>query len=151
MQGLAFFTRHKSAAILGSSIFFGLVHGTNPEVEEYGFWTMQSYYIVAGVFLALITVLDDGLELALGVHAATNIAGATLFTYKGSVLQTDSLFITEEIKPLVMLTGFIIASIIFILVCYKKYSWPPFSSLNQRIKYEKFANNEIQDIGQHGA
>jgi uncharacterized protein len=149
MQGLAFFTKHKWAAILGSSICFGLVHGTNPEVEEYGFWTMQSYYIVAGLFLALITVLDDGLELALGVHAATNIGGATLFTYKGSVLQTDSLFITEEIKPLLMLVGFIFASIIFVLVCHKKYNWPPISSLNQGIVDHTFVHDEIKDIGQN--
>jgi uncharacterized protein len=151
MQGLTYFTKHKWVAILGSSIFFGLVHGTNPEVEEYGFWTLQSYYIVAGLFLAVITVLDDGLELALGVHAATNIAGATLFTYKGSVLQTDSLFITDEVKPWLMLAGFIFASIIFILVCYKKYSWPPISFLNQRIEYDDFAGKEIQNIGQSDA
>lgn len=144
-------SNYKWFTILGSSIFFGLVHGTNPEVEEYGFWTMQSYYIIAGLFLAMITVLDDGLELALGVHAATNIAGATLFTYKGSVLQTDSLFITEDIKPLLMLAGFIVVSLIFIMVCYKKYSWPPISFLNQRIEYDDFAGKEIQNIGQGDA
>ena len=131
MQGLAFFTRNKWVAVLGSSIFFGLVHGTNPEIEQYGFWTMQLYYIIAGLFLALITVLDDGLELALGVHAATNIAGATLFTYKGSVLQTDSLFITDEIKPWLMTLSFIVVSIIFIYICTKKYNWPNINSILQ--------------------
>jgi membrane protease YdiL (CAAX protease family) len=148
MQGLAFLTKHKWVAILGSSIFFGLVHGTNPEVEEYGFWTMQSYYVVAGLFLALITVLDDGLELALGVHAATNIGGATLFTYKGSVLQTDSLFITEEVKPLLMLAGFILASIIFITICYMKYQWPSWRSLNEPILNLDSSKDEISAIGQ---
>jgi membrane protease YdiL (CAAX protease family) len=129
MQGMAFFARNKWIPILASSIIFGLVHGTNPEVAKYGFWTMQVYYILAGLFLAMITVLDDGLELALGVHAATNIAGATLFTYQGSVLQTDSLFISQEIKPWVMIFGFILASVIFIWYCGRKYHWPPISSL----------------------
>jgi membrane protease YdiL (CAAX protease family) len=143
-----YITKYKWFSILGSSIFFGLVHGTNPEVEEYGFWTMQSYYVVAGLFLALITVLDDGLELALGVHAATNIGGATLFTYKGSVLQTDSLFITEEVKPLLMLAGFILASILFITICYMKYQWPSWRTLNEPILSPDSSKDEIFAIGQ---
>ncbi len=144
MQGLAFFTRNKWVAVFGSSIFFGLVHGTNPEIEQYGFWTMQLYYIIAGLFLALITVLDDGLELALGVHAATNIAGATLFTYKGSVLQTDSLFITDEVKPWLMTLSFVVGSIIFIYICTKKYNWSNINSVMQSpiITQDDMANND---------
>ena len=144
MQGLAFFTRNKWIAVLGASIFFGLVHGTNPEIEQYGFWTMQLYYIIAGLFLALITVLDDGLELALGVHAATNIAGATLFTYKGSVLQTDSLFITDEVKPWLMTLSFVVGSIIFIYICTKKYNWSNINSVMQSpiIAQDDMANND---------
>jgi len=145
MQGITFFAKNKWLPILLSSIFFGLVHGTNPEVAKYGFWTMQFYYIIAGLFLALITVLDDGLELALGVHAATNIFGATLFTYEGSVLQTDSLFISNEVKPWLMISGFIIGASIFIFVCFKKYAWPSFSTLLDKV----YANNaEITAIGQ---
>ncbi len=144
MQGLTFFAKNKWLPILLSSIFFGLVHGTNPEVAKYGFWTMQFYYIIAGLFLALITVLDDGLELALGVHAATNIFGATLFTYEGSVLQTDSLFISNEVKPWLMISGFIIGASIFIFVCFKKYAWPSFSTLLDKVYAD---NAEITAIG----
>lgn len=145
MQGIAFFAKNKWLPILLSSIFFGLVHGTNPEVAKYGFWTMQFYYIIAGLFLALITVLDDGLELALGVHAATNIFGATLFTYEGSVLQTDSLFISTEVKPWLMILGFIIGASIFIFVCFKKYAWPSFSTLLDKVSADQ---TEITVIGQ---
>jgi len=145
MQGITFFAKNKWLPILLSSIFFGLVHGTNPEVAKYGFWTMQFYYIIAGLFLALITVLDDGLELALGVHAATNIFGATLFTYEGSVLQTDSLFISNEVKPWLMISGFIIGASIFIFVCFKKYAWPSFSTLLDKVYAD---NAEITAIGQ---
>lgn len=145
MQGIAFFAKNKWLPILLSSIFFGFVHGTNPEVAKYGFWTMQMYYIVAGLFLALITVLDDGLELALGVHAATNIFGATLFTYEGSVLQTDSLFISNEVKPWLMISGFIIGASIFIFVCFKKYAWPSFNTLLNKVSADQ---TEITVIGQ---
>lgn len=129
MQGMSVAARNKWLPVLLSSVIFGLVHGTNPEVAKYGFWTMQVYYVIAGLFLAVITVLDDGLELALGVHAATNFFGATLFTYEGGVLQTDSLFITTEIKPWLMIAGFLVAAAVFIFIGYKKYNWPSWSYL----------------------
>jgi len=134
MQGIAFFSKNKWLPILLSSILFGFVHGSNPEVAKYGFWTMQIYYVIAGLFLAIITVWDDGLELALGVHAATNIFGATLFTYEGSVLQTDSLFITTEINPSLMTLAFVGASVVFIAICHKVYNWPSWRSLIQPVE-----------------
>ena len=124
LQGFYWLSKNKWVPILITSILFGLVHGTNPEVAKYGFWTMQAYYVLAGLFLAFITVMDDGLELALGVHAATNIFGATLFTYEGSVLQTDSLFITHQIDPSMMTFTFLIAALTFIVICKYKYNWP---------------------------
>ncbi len=129
MQGMAFFVKNKWLPILISSILFGLVHSLNPEVEKYGFWTMQSYYMLAGGFLALITVLDDSLELALGVHWATNFGGAALLNYEAGVLKTDSLFLTIDINPLMMTMGFLISSVIFIIICQKKYNWPPLQSI----------------------
>lgn len=138
LQGLFWFTKNKWLALIISSIFFGLVHGTNPEIKHYGFWTMQTYYILAGLFLAFITIMDDRLELALGVHAATNIFGATLFTYEGSVLQTDSLFITHKVDPVLMTFAFIVGSLAFIVICKFKYSWP-------NIKYIFFKNDNLSE------
>ena len=143
MQGIAFFSKNKWLAILLTSILFGFVHGANPEVEKYGFWTMQIYYVTAGLFLALITVWDDGLELALGVHAATNIFGATLFTYEGSVLQTDSLFKTTEINPSLMTLAFMGASIVFIIICHKIYQWPSWQTLLQPVQEEPEYKNVV--------
>jgi len=138
MQGLAFFVRNKWLPILITSVLFGLVHSLNPEVEKYGFWTMQSYYMIAGGFLALITVLDDSLELALGVHWATNFGGAVLLNYEGGVLKTDSLFMTKDINPLMMTCGFVISAIVFMIIGYKKYNWPPIKTLFED-ENEKFS------------
>ncbi|MCZ2100311.1 MAG: CPBP family intramembrane metalloprotease [Chitinophagales bacterium] len=138
MQGVALIFRYKWVPILVSSVLFGLIHGMNPEIEQYGFVPMQSYYIAAGLFLAIITVLDDGLELALGVHAATNFFGATLLTYQGSVIQTDTLFATNEIDPWMMLFGFLIAAAVFIYICGQKYQWQGMQNL---IHSDDFATN----------
>ena len=52
-----------SFAASGKSFFistvypiFSLVHSMNPEIEKYGFWTMQIYYLGAGLFLALLAL-----------------------------------------------------------------------------------------------
>jgi uncharacterized protein len=145
MQGFVFLSQNKWACMLLSSILFGAVHMSNPEVAKFGIGTMAFYYIFAGLFLAYITVMDDSLELALGVHAATNFFGAAIFTYEGSVLQTDSLFILHEIKPWFMIVGFMVTAFIFILICNKKYHWPTLLSLNDPIKNES-TNNEFKII-----
>lgn len=129
MPGLAVLTNNKWIPLLIVSILFGLIHSFNPEIEKFGFWTMQFYYISAGIFLGIITILDDSLELALGVHAATNIFGVAILTFDGGVLQTDSLFRATEINPIHMIIVFYIAAAVFIYVCNIKYNWGGFSRL----------------------
>ena len=123
MQGLGILTKNKWVALFITAILFSLVHSANPEIKKFGFWTMQWYYLGAGLFLGLLVILDNGLELSLGVHAATNMFGATLVTYSGSVLQTDSVWKTTEVKPLVLIIIFYISAILFLYICYKKYGW----------------------------
>jgi len=149
MPGLSLLTNNKWIPLLLTSILFGLIHGMNPEVEKFGFWTMQLYYVSAGLFLGLITILDDSLELALGVHAATNIFGAAIFSFDGSVLQTDTIFKASSINPYVMIATFIISAVIFIFVCNNKYKWNGFERLFQPIgegSDENIANELIEAI-----
>jgi len=135
MQGLSNLMKNKIHIIIVSSILFAALHGTNPEVKEYGIGIMMTYYIIAGAFLAVIVIMDGRLELALGVHAATNFFGAVLVSYEGSVLQTDSLFKTSEISPALMTFSFAITALIFLYFCSKRYQWPPFSSLLSPITF----------------
>lgn len=123
MPGISLLTNNKWIPWVITSVIFGLIHGANPEVERFGFWTMQLYYVGAGLFLGIITVLDDSLELALGVHAATNVFGAAFFSFDGSVLQTDSLIKANDINPYIMILTFLLGAIIFIFICNKKYNW----------------------------
>ncbi len=129
MPAIAIIAKNKWIPLLVTSILFGLIHGMNPEVEKFGFWTMQMYYISAGLFLGLITILDDSLELALGVHAATNVFGAAFFSFEGSVIQTDSIVKATSINPYLMIATFLVSAIIFMFVCNNKYKWKGFSRL----------------------
>lgn len=123
MQGLSLLFRNKIGALVVSSILFSLLHSMNPEIEKYGFWNMQAYYIGAGLFLGLLVIVDDGLELALGVHAAVNIYGALFFSYEGGVLQTHSIWKITEINIHVANVLFYVCAVLFYLICRKKFKW----------------------------
>lgn len=92
MQGIGVATRSRAMALVITSLFFGLLHLANPEVEQIGY-SIMIYYIGSGFFLGIMTLMDEGIELALGFHAANNIIGALLVTANWTAFQTNSIFI----------------------------------------------------------
>ncbi|WP_430615391.1 CPBP family intramembrane glutamic endopeptidase [Flavobacterium sp. JP2137] len=96
MQGIGLATRSRFLALVVTSLIFGLMHISNPEVGKIGYYILI-YYIGTGFFLGILTLMDDGLELALGFHAANNLIGALLVTSNWTAFQTNSLFI--ELTP----------------------------------------------------
>ena len=66
MQGFAVLTRNRWFPLLMTSLLFGLMHAFNPEVEEFGFLTMMPQYVAFGLIFGIITILDDGIEAAIG-------------------------------------------------------------------------------------
>lgn len=123
LQGMSHWAPARWIPILLTSILFGLMHGMNPEVAEYGLGIMMPYYIGVGLFLAIITVMDDGLELALGIHAATNMFGSLFVTFDASALQTDAIFRINDMNVGLYNIAFLVMSALFFLICSKKYNW----------------------------
>jgi len=134
MQGIGLATKNKWIPLLITTAIFAGMHGANPEIDRYGFWPMMSYYITAGLFLGVVTILDDSLELALGIHAATNIMGAVLLSYDGGAMQTDSLFKTSDINPWLVTLFLLLGAALFIVICARKYNWPEWRSLLDEIR-----------------
>ncbi len=123
MHGFYLLIRNKWVVMMLTSLLFMAVHGTNPEIKTFGLGIMLSYYFAAGLFLALITVLDDRLELALGVHAGMNFYSAVFVGYAGGVIQTDSMLKSTEMNASLMLVLFLVMAAIFLMIAFKKYSW----------------------------
>ena len=92
MQGIGVLTRSKWIPLIITSVIFGGLHFFNPEVDKMGNIIMI-YYIGTGLFLGIITLMDEGLELAMGFHAATNLVAALLVTADWTVLQTNSILL----------------------------------------------------------
>ncbi len=124
MQGLAKFLNNRFFPLMLTSIIFGAMHLANPEVRELGYITMV-FYIGTGLFLGIITLMDEGMELALGFHAANNLITALLVTSDWSVLQTNSVLkdISEPSVGFEILTPVLVLYPIFIFVFAKRYHW----------------------------
>lgn len=101
--------------LLVSTLIFGGLHFQNPEVQQFGLAATAPYYLGVGLFLGLLTILDDGLELALGIHLATNVFGSVLVNFKGSALPTPSLFQASEINLPLMTALFVVQAFVFFL------------------------------------
>ncbi len=142
-QGIGNATCYKWIPLVVTTILFGLIHMDNPEVDEYGAGIMLMYYLGAGLFLGIITIMDDSLELALGVHAATNFFAVIFVSYKGAVLQTDTLAVTDLQDPMTVNIIFFISAIIFTAVCYNKYKWKPFGGLLKPISQVNESTIEV--------
>ena len=123
MQGIGFALRSKWTAWVITSLLFAAVHSMNPEIREYGLLNMLPYYIIAGLFLGYITIMDDRLELALGVHAATNFFGAVLVSYEGAAIQTEALFTVNQVYALALGLVFLVFSILFSIFAHYKFKW----------------------------
>ncbi|OYU80994.1 MAG: CPBP family intramembrane metalloprotease domain-containing protein [Flavobacterium sp. BFFFF1] len=124
MQGIGVATKRKWVALLCTSVVFGMMHLANPEVEKMGLFLMV-YYIGTGALLGIMTLMDDGLELSIGFHAANNIVGALLVTSDWTVFQTDSVLIDIS-KPSVSFDVILPVVIIFPILLFifsKKYHW----------------------------
>ena len=89
MQGFANLSKNKWFPLLMTSVIFGTMHIVNPEVSKMGYIIMI-YYIGTGLLLGIMTLMDEGMELALGFHAANNLITALLVTSDWSALQTNS-------------------------------------------------------------
>lgn len=132
-QGLAAWTRNRWIVLIIPTLVFGLMHAFNPEVKEYGFWVAMPQYWLFGLLFGLITILDDGIELAMGVHAANNIFSSILVTTKSSVLQTPALFLQNRVDPVKETIIFVLISIIFMFLLSRKYKWS-YAILNRKVQ-----------------
>ena len=131
-QGLAGWTKSRWVAIIVPSLLFGLLHSFNPEIKEFGFWVMIPQYVFFGILFALISVLDDGIELAIGMHAVNNILSSLLVTHQASALQTSAIFEQFDAVPLKEMIILFISGAIAFAVLARKYKWN-FKVLNQKL------------------
>ena len=124
MQGFGHWFNSRFMALFLTSTVFGSLHLANPEITALGY-EFVILYITVGFVLGIMTLMDDGLELALGFHAANNLIAALLVTADWTVFQTESILIDisePSLSIIDWISPFIVFPILLALFA-RKYSW----------------------------
>tara|TARA_Y100000385_G_scaffold290348_1_gene363131 strand:+ start:2278 stop:3204 length:927 start_codon:yes stop_codon:yes gene_type:complete len=125
MQGLGVLAKNRWVPLILTSTLFGLLHIANPEIDKLGY-VLLVHYIGTGFLLGIMTLMDEGLELALGFHAANNLIAAILLTADWTAFQTHSILkdISEpEMSNVEVFFPVFVIYPILLIVFAKKYEW----------------------------
>ncbi|WGF91462.1 CPBP family intramembrane glutamic endopeptidase [Aequorivita marisscotiae] len=124
MQGIGVLAKNRWLPLIITSVVFGALHLANPEVEKLGNIIMI-YYIGTGFFLGIITLMDEGMELALGFHAGNNLISVLLVTADWTVFQSNSILkdVSEPSAGFDVIAPVLILYPIFLLIMAYRYKW----------------------------
>lgn len=118
VQGASLIGKNPIFLAAVSGALFMLPHLANPEVDA-GFVTAALYYLASGVFLALISLKDGTIELAIGIHAANNLFNALVLSYSGSAFgNIPSLFYSDRFDPSSELVSFLLMCVLFYVLIF---------------------------------
>lgn len=132
MQGIAWATKRPWLALLITSILFGSLHLANPEIKAFGYVFILNY-IFMGLAMGILTIMDDGAEIAIGVHIINNLYSAILVTFPSSALKTSTIFTVNEYNATFWTIVEILSFVVFLIICQKKYHWSSFKSLFEKL------------------
>jgi hypothetical protein len=90
-------------------------------------------YLIFGLVFGLVSILDDGIETAIGAHAANNVILSIFLTSSASAFQTPSLLIQHRVNPVTDLLFLAVISLVFVFALKAKYKWN-WSVLNKRVE-----------------
>ena len=83
------------------------------------------YYIGTGFLFGIMTLMDEGIELALGFNAGNNLIGALLVTADWTAFQTNSVLkdISDPSAGVDILLPVLIIYPLFLFIMARKYKW----------------------------
>ena len=124
MQGLGVAVKNRWFPLVFTSLLFGLMHIFNPEIQKLGYGILI-FYIGTGFFLGIITLMDEGLELALGFHAANNLTAALLVTADWTAFQTHSVYrdVSDPVLGWDVLIPVFVVFPILLFIFSQLYNW----------------------------
>src|SRR5690554_6150821 len=124
MQGIGVLAKNRWLPLIITSVVFGGLHMANPEVDKLG-PVIMVFYIGTGFLLGIMTLMDEGMELALGFHAGNNLIAALLVTADWTAFQTESILkdVSDPSAGFDVLAPVLIIYPIFLFIMAKRYKW----------------------------
>jgi membrane protease YdiL (CAAX protease family) len=111
------------AAVILTALFFGVLHLGTPELQSLGLVATMPFYVGYGLLLGAVTLLDDRLELAIGIHTATNLFTFTTVTYPNATLPVPAIWRLDALDPALLLAGFAVPAVVFLPLAAAWYGW----------------------------
>jgi uncharacterized protein len=143
MQGLTVVLRNRFFPLVVTSVMFGLIHVMNPEVKEFGFFTMMPQYMLFGIIFGVITIMDDGIEASMGAHAANNAFLSVMVTNKSSTLQTPAVYEQMNIQPWTEFGAMLIMGFLIIVILKVIFRWEKFSVLFSNVDKDQVSSDSV--------
>jgi len=122
LQGLSLKIKSPIIIILISSIIFSIGHVLNGGDNPIFMIQNVSITFIIGIILCGFTLVDKGIELAIGVHLANNFFAFIINSSEGSIGSFNSIIQTVETDPIITFLFEIVSLLIFafVLFLYKK-------------------------------
>ena len=129
MQGIGITTGSRWIPLVITSLVFGGLHYWHPEVTQLGDLVMVSY-IGTGFMLGVMTLMDEGLELPLGFHAANNLVASLLVTADWTAFNTESILrdVSSPVAGWDIWLSVLLIYPLILLIYAKKYHWKNWSN-----------------------
>lgn len=129
LQGVAYFTKYSWVSVLLIiSLCVFLTHLANEKLLDVIGFQIVLYYIVANTFLVLVTVVDNGQEISLGVKIVNNLIFSVFMTSEANSLRAESVLLNQADSAIFTLMYFSTYAgfplyFIFLKKMYKWANW----------------------------
>jgi uncharacterized protein len=124
LQGFAQATKSPVWGIIITSLLFAGMHMFNPEAAKYGRLAVLPQYLLPAILFGVITVLDEGLELAMGMHFINNLFGAVVITSSDSAIQSSTIWRSVgEMNMAAENISYLIVMTVVIAFLWWRYKW----------------------------
>jgi uncharacterized protein len=122
VQGASLIWSNRVFLALVPAVIFTLPHLGNPEASAGGWLTIfLFYFLVSGLLLTVVSLIDGTTELAIGAHFANNIFAFLLVNATGTVVNSPALFTVSEYHATYNALSVLVAVPIFLAIAYKVF------------------------------
>lgn len=126
LQGLSLLTRNRLVLALGTAFLFTVPHlVTNSDLKVIEVVILSLVLMPPGILFAVMTLLDGGIELAVGYHAMQNIFNKLVLNLEVGRASSSSLFVADADQAAMLTIYFvhIFGLALALLVLNLRYKW----------------------------
>lgn len=138
MQGFGLISRKPIIPLLATSIIFGLFHVANGTNMTFSIFPVIEASII-GLMFGIITLAENSIETASGIHIINNLYVALIVSSQGSVLGNVPSILTAPSDPYSSILGTVIFAIIALIVIF----WGKIDKLIGIFRWEDAKNEKI--------